>query len=343
MNRGPNNLPLAVTTVRFLPNNQAPAELLRAPIFYLTQNNGRVVPGESARAFLFKKCRSNPNGCFVIGTAPALGQAASNTKGALRMALAPTPTELACPPDPPDDIPVPPGCERNARHAIAIGDLCLRLRAEPNATAPPGAVITYQLAIHNSGRSHISRAQISLPFAPPLQELLDVVFTRPDAWVSSIGAGVVYLQFDSLGPDDTITATLRLRIAPTAASNTILYSRATLPWNSTLVHSNSVSLTIASVPSTNAVVPLRIEPIIGSPTTMFAVAFSGFSSYERVGIWLHSSDDRIFPLEGARADALGKIAVHIPAAALPVGRAMLVASGQCNQVTAAGTITKMAE
>jgi hypothetical protein len=51
-NAGPNSLPLAVTQVHVV-EPATPNATLAAPIFYLTQGGARVLPGNSARAFLF--------------------------------------------------------------------------------------------------------------------------------------------------------------------------------------------------------------------------------------------------------------------------------------------------
>jgi hypothetical protein len=53
-NPGPSRLPLAVTQIQFV-EPITPSTALEVPIFYLSQDGGRVQPGSSARAFLLRK------------------------------------------------------------------------------------------------------------------------------------------------------------------------------------------------------------------------------------------------------------------------------------------------
>lgn len=55
-NTGPSGLPLAVTQIMFI-EPITPSTTLPAPIFYLSQNAGHVVPGAGARAFVFQHDR----------------------------------------------------------------------------------------------------------------------------------------------------------------------------------------------------------------------------------------------------------------------------------------------
>ncbi|RMH75928.1 MAG: hypothetical protein D6681_21925, partial [Calditrichaeota bacterium] len=53
LNPGPNRLPLAVTHIDEIPPSGKP-DTLEVPLFYLTQNGETVIPGNTARAFLFQ-------------------------------------------------------------------------------------------------------------------------------------------------------------------------------------------------------------------------------------------------------------------------------------------------
>jgi hypothetical protein len=53
-NPGPSRLPLAVTQIQFV-EPITPSTALEVPIFYLSQDGGRVQPGSNARAFLLRK------------------------------------------------------------------------------------------------------------------------------------------------------------------------------------------------------------------------------------------------------------------------------------------------
>jgi uncharacterized repeat protein (TIGR01451 family) len=53
-NPGPSRLPLAVTQIQFV-EPITPSTALEVPIFYLSQDGGRVQPGSSARAFLLRE------------------------------------------------------------------------------------------------------------------------------------------------------------------------------------------------------------------------------------------------------------------------------------------------
>ena len=90
--------------------------------------------------------------------------------------------------------------------------------------------------------------------------------------------------------------------------------------------------------ASTSTVSLAIDPYAGLPTAVFAIAYDGFASNERVSLWYNRPDGDAVGLGEVRADAQGRLNHSIPATMLPIDRFTLVAYGQCSRVTAVGVL-----
>lgn len=88
-------------------------------------------------------------------------------------------------PEPTTGLPRPtltPEAEASPERLSA--NLCLRLTVPP--TLAPGAIASYQLVVRNDGRGRVNAATVTLPFVADVQQVVDVSFSDPDAWVSAL-------------------------------------------------------------------------------------------------------------------------------------------------------------
>jgi hypothetical protein len=273
-------------------------------------------------------------GIIMLGITPTPGLARAAGGTSFQSAAS------SCPPPPPDDsIPVPPWCRPRAA-TVSPSDICLRLSTAPASAIRPSEIVAYLLIAHNSGHGDAKAVQVVLPFAPDQQNVIDAAFTSPDAWVSAVLTDTIELRLEALKRDQTITATLWLRTSPDARPGQNLSTRARFGWDGKNKGvSNRVSLLLSQSAVGSTIMSLEIVPSAGDDTTTFAVAYHGFTSHERISLWYHPPDGSTVGLGEARANAQGRLAYSLPAAALSSGRSTIVAYGQCSGVTAVGTIS----
>jgi hypothetical protein len=204
----------------------------------------------------------------------------------------------------------------------------------------PGQVATYQLVARNSGRGDAGDVRIRLPFAPDAQAPLDVAFSGPGAWVSTVQTDSIELHLVELKREQAISATLRLRVGPALPLGRELTTRASMRWGGSGAGlSNRVRLVVAAAASDAKAVPLEISPPSGPASTTFDIAYDGLASDERVSLWYQRPDGSSIGLGDVRADQQGRIHYRLVASALGSGRYTVVAAGQCSQVLAVGTFS----
>jgi hypothetical protein len=198
--------------------------------------------------------------------------------------------------------------------------------------------MTYQVVAHNSGRGDASDLRMMLPFTPDAQTPLDTTFSSASGWVSEVLTDALELRLGPLKRDETITATLRLRINPTAQLGRDLATRAWFQWSARHGSggglSNQAPLVVARQAANQQDVLLAIEPRTGVPTMTFAITYDGFASNEHVSLWYQQPDSASVGLGELQADTQGRIAYHLAATALRAGRYTMVAYGQCSRVSA---------
>lgn len=303
------------------------------------------------------------------GADPAFGQ------------FAPSPTKRPCPPPAPPDVPVPPGCPKqkptktpvatkqatrtrtsvppnnhptssaetpvpsdhsSRRSAVASPyDMCTRLTVNLATTIRAAEIATYQVVAHNNDQHDARGVQISFPILPTLQSLVDVTFTRPNAWVSAVLTDAVELHLGMLTHNETVTATIRLRTSPDAPLNSTVTTQSRISWDgrgeARPALSNRVSLTVASTETTSGTPSLDIAHIDGSPQ-MVSVSYDGFASNEQIGLWYNGADGSVKSLGDTRADSQGQMTLILATNTLPPGSSTFVARGACSQVVVTGRL-----
>ena len=182
-----------------------------------------------------------------------------------------------------------------------------------------------------------------LAFAPDTQQLLDATFSDAGAWVSAVLTETIELRFDRLMSNQTISATLRLRISPAAPFGRDLTTRAQARWGGGTSFSNRARLVVGEASDATALAPLAITPPSGTPATTVDVAYDGFASNESVSLWYHLPDSSAVGLGTVRADAQGCIVYRLTATTLGAGRYNVVAYGQYSGISATGTVVLAAQ
>lgn len=246
----------------------------------------------------------------------------------------PASAQSKCPPPQPGLPPVP-GCEPTpepGRGEPEPAQLCLRLAAAPAGGVPPGAIVTYSLAVQNASSRRATGVVLALAY-PPAQELLDVRAEQGGAWVSELTPGRIRVTVEQVPGAATAIVTVRLRVGPDAQPGTALADRFAASWDRTSEanpqRSNRVELRVAAAatPATHG------QLAVSRQGDRLLLSYDGFASAERVSFW-YDRGGRSVPLGSAVADASGRAAFTAPADSLPAGPKTLVAFGQCSQQTA---------
>ena len=272
---------------------------------------------------------------------PEMGQPHAPRSAGARPTLTPGPTE---------GPPRPSLCERRPAGQPVLAecldrsaDIYLRLSTDPGGAIPPASIATYQLTAYNSGHGDAAGVRITLPFASDVQTPLDATLSDSSAWVSAVLSDAIELRLETLRHGQTISATLRLYISPSAPLGRDLGARARLRWGgrgkSQARVSNLAPLVIASAPMERHPAALAIEPVAGAPATTFVASYHGFASHERVSLWYHASGGGAVGLGHVQADRQGRIEYQLAASALGAGTYTVVAAGQYSQVSAVGAVT----
>jgi hypothetical protein len=226
--------------------------------------------------------------------------------------------------------------EAEASHEHPSAALCLRLTVP--TTLAPGAVTSYQFVVRNDSRGRAKPITVTLPFAADIQQVVDVSFSDPDAWVSALFSETVQLRLPALPGGTVVTATFRLRTADTAALGRILTTRAQLHQGDTLLVSNRMAsvVSISRVDDANA--QLTVEPFGKDEDTGYLLSYDGFASEERVSLWIQKANGDVTSLGIAQANRGGAIAVSLRTASLEAGEYRIVAYASCSDLTAIGRL-----
>lgn len=236
--------------------------------------------------------------------------------------------------------------EEEEDEPIEPGEICLGLHTEPFGAAKPDQVVTYHLVVSNDSSKPLKYPQISFPFDPELQTLLDISFSDDRGMVTALQTNTVTMQLETLPNDEQITATLRLRISPDAPLNTLLVAQARVPWGATapggFLRSNRVGLHVADEADENDIAPLTLERGPPESTTVRA-AYDGFAPLEHVSLWYDHPNGNSVELFETTADAQGRVSALIDLGEPARGQYRLVAYGQCSEVTATAPLSFFSE
>jgi hypothetical protein len=236
---------------------------------------------------------------------------------------------IPCPPPP---IPPPEDCNTKKEAPL---DLYIRLMADPNGSIMPGQLITYQLAAQNSGRRTADHVHIAMSFPQELEEVTNVAFTKPDAWVSLVQAGEIEMQLGALQSGEIVTATLRLRTNASARLGSTIAARARMFWEGKRKEpalSNIMELTVAPTPAYKTHVQLKASSPGKPGAQAVGLIYDGFASRELIGLWYNHPSGRVVSLGQSRADTQGKLDYNLDIATLDPGRYELVAQGRYSRV-----------
>jgi hypothetical protein len=252
--------------------------------------------------------------------------------------LPPCPTPPASPGVPPPPI----LCQKpSIRSAARPGDLCLRLMSEQARVARPDDLLSYQLAIHNIGRSAMKGLAFRVTYPPQLHTLVDASASSPSLWVSELRSGEVDLRLATIGYGQTVTSTLRFRVAADADPGQAISLRAETftPGAISKLTSTSNKLTLTVGEAVGArQEQLTVAPAGQDPSQLVLASADSFSSHELVSIWSDQQNGTSRSIGTIRADKSGQIAYTVPSATLNQDTTRLVAFGQCSNIAAIANI-----
>jgi hypothetical protein len=267
----------------------------------------------------------------------ALGLLVAIAPGSARQANAIA--QLPCPRPSKPRLPPPPNCQREP--SVQASTFCMRLEAEPNATTAPGELVRYRLSLSTNGRQGGDRLIAALPYDPAAQELLNVRFSRPTAWVSSVTSGTIEMRLGSIDSGETLTATLDLRTRPEAPLGVALAGRANLDWafrpDRAELRSNQVNLSTGATSTSRQSEQLAVGWEAEGSSVALAT-FGGFSGMESVSAWYQGPDGVDVALPPGRAEERGSISYLFDTAGLGPGTYQISLVGSCSHTMATGAL-----
>jgi hypothetical protein len=262
---------------------------------------------------------------FLVALAVVAGGIGSS---ALRFSVA---SAAELPPRPPVNQPAP----RDPPPAV----VSVVQRPTPNVSVVAGGLVSYTLVATNYGRGLASETVISVPFDPEVVSVVDASTSRPETWVSELGADFIEIRTGALPGGDTVTATLRMRVAANAPLGTSIAPRISFEWNDRAgggtSSGNLLSLVVGERNLATAYYPLAID--VSDDGFFFSAAI--FAPSEPVGLWYVTPSGRNVELGTTRADEDGVIDLELIIGDDAPGDYSLVASGAWSGFTAVGAYT----
>lgn len=211
------------------------------------------------------------------------------------------------------------------------------LRPEPNSTVTVGGTLTITVIIKNRGKGGAKNTVLTLPIDRRLTAI-DARFSRGGAWVSALTATQMVIRIESLPSDDSVTATLRFRVEPSAAIGDALALQMSTQWADAAGggagQSNMSTLAVGAADRSEPVYPLQAE--VSASQTAPSIRFSTtiFAPGEPVGLWYNTPSGRAVTVGTVKADINGAITVSFSTSGLSPGAYSMVAYGHWTEFTA---------
>lgn len=283
-------------------------------------------------------------GCLVV-LAVLVGNCLFGPAGLVGGSLAEAAPPLPyCPPRPLDPHVKwpPPWCRLpKGEPKRSIQNLLLRLDVASAGAVKASSVLVYRLAIYNTGSKSVESATFRFPFDAQLAELVDVSMSNPTAWVSAIQDQGVEMTVEPLRSEQTVTATLRLRVRPGVRSGVSLAVRAEIDPNGrppgVPIVSNRVAVVIGQ--------PVSAAPdaltIVGDRSNMsgLTLSYAGFAANEHVSLWYERAGEPAVPIGDHRVDLKGMFTYQLVALNFSPGIYHIIGHGQFSNVTVASQLT----
>lgn len=251
----------------------------------------------------------------------------------------PRATRIVCPPQgPPSPEPRPrPPCVPAEQPASVCASLAL-IQEERWA---PGALTSAILTVRNEGRGAARPVQVTLP-APraAVAHVVAAAFSDARAWVREVRSDTILLEIERLDPGQVVTATVQMRLHPALPADAALDLRATYRWHDGRRAGEGLTnrAVLADGLATGPGALPAPATLAHTPAGLVSLAYDGFASGERVGLWYHHPGAGDTPLTAGEADDGGRVTFVIAPQLLPQPGGRLVAGGQCSGMTAASLV-----
>lgn len=224
---------------------------------------------------------------------------------------------------------------------------------------------TMQLAFvfANSGPGDARNIKLAAELDPSAGQVIDVIFSRSGAWVTSISADRLTAAVESLPAGDSLTMTVRY----TAKSDAPLVPRrAVFTWEDKLSGGRGVTNPPEAPPAgpiAPAAAPGQLTVVQTSDSTRVLFMSNAFAAGEQVACWYNTPsgavpllviDNRELVADAsaaanrgrasitptATAGTIGTVALTFDTAGLPPGNYTMVMQGLVSNVTAVGTFQR---
>ena len=211
----------------------------------------------------------------------------------------------------------------------AAARVTVTLAVDGPATLAPGSAFNYQITVRNDGPGAADSTRVDLPLDANVV-IDDFASTTPDAFVQSLTADMVSVQFHDLGAGITTSATLMAHISADAPAALTLSSRATVNWSDKYLNRASASDGVTLLVGTGAP-PAPTQPLTvaadGPVAAGTVLTFNGtfYTADEAIGMWLNTPDGITLPAEslGQTDSALSGTVVGLDAVGLADDAGML--------------------
>jgi len=249
---------------------------------------------------------------------------------------------IVCPPDLPEPITPPPGCEPASTPSTDSPVMCLSLAASVagGESNNINQIVVYSLTLSNVGAGRARSVMATIPFNVARQEVLDVQFSSNDAWVSDVSPKQVELQFGAISPKSIITATLYVNTRIDGIDSENLTTRASVRWRERRSEMPSLSNQVKIGITLDRVEVLRDQLMIevNESSSIASIVYNGFTSEERVAFWYETSEKRNILIGDTVTDAQGIGGRAVDLSSLAPDSYQFVAYGTCSYIIATGIL-----
>jgi hypothetical protein len=209
-------------------------------------------------------------------------------------------------------------------------------QAAAPAGLAPGSPLSLTIVATNHGHGRAANTVITLPLSAGQVQLREATFSRAGAWVRRIAGDAITIQTGTLGGrGDTITATLRLAVAPKAQVGQPIVGQLRYHWRDAAGggdgQSNALDLALGrdAPPAVATLLPA------GTPGRFTAAVFA---PGEPVALWYRAPDGAVVSMARTTADGAGAIRTGLPTDLAP-GSYTLIACGVWSGLQASVTTT----
>lgn len=201
----------------------------------------------------------------------------------------------------------------------------------------PGSTLTLTVVTTNRGKGLAKSALLTMPFDPARVSVSNASFSRSSDWVTRLVTNTLEIQTGPLAAGETMTATLRLQVLPTAPADGAISGRLSFSWSDAAGGGKGRSNALAATVGAPLPAPSLTSEAAGASKRSFTSDV--FAPVEPVGVWYNTPAGRAVAVGTLTADREGRLTVSLDTTGLAAGQYTLVALGHWTEFSTVAPFT----